>query len=280
MAFARVILGIRLLGVGERDEAQQILESVLAEGTEDVPAAIWFAHHDLGWIAMAEGDVLRAKAHFEKALAAAGHYEHDGSALKMHCLAALAPVAALTGERERARSLAAEAVADARILRLRRVLVMTLVRAAETAVLTADQEAARELVRELLATLADLGTRRWLADAIELAALVLEQGEQLEPAARLMEACTAIRRSLGEPTGGLRALGETVQACQQRLAAELGERLSEQESIGAGFSKDEALAYALEWLDLSRGQREWLDTPLREMRNTSRRLPESGMTAS
>jgi len=250
MALARVVLGIRLLSVGQRDEAQHMLESVLAEmALEGVPAVVWFAHHDLGWIAMAEGDTLRARGHFERALAAARHYERDGSALKVHCLAALAPVAALTGEEARARELAAEAVAEARRLRLRRILVMTLVRAAETAVMTADQEAARELVRELLATLADLGTRRWVADALELAALVLERGELLQPAARLMDACAAIRRSLGEPAGGLRALGETVQACQQRLAAELGERLSEQQSIGAGLSKDDALAYALEWLD-------------------------------
>src|SRR6185295_8046241 len=144
---------------------------------------------------------LRARGHFERALAAARHYERDGSALKVHCLAALAPVAALTGEEARARELAAEAVAEARRLRLRRILVMTLVRAAETAVMTADQEAARELVRELLAPLADLGTRRWVADALELAALVLERGELLQPAARLMDACAAIRRSLGEPAG-------------------------------------------------------------------------------
>ena len=248
IAIASVILGIRLLGVGERDEAQQILESVLAEGATGVPAALWFAHHDLGWIAMAEGDALRAKAHFEKALAAACHYEHDGSALRVHCLASLAPVAALTGERERARSLAAEAVADARLLRLRRVLVMTLVRAAETAVLTADQDAGRDLVRELLATLADLGTRRWVADTIELAAVILERDDQAQPAARLFGACAAIRTALGEPAGGLRALASTVKTCHQRLSASQGERLSEHESVGARLSKEDALAYALEWL--------------------------------
>ena len=271
-AIARMILGIRLLGVGEREEAQQTLESVVAQiSAEGVRVAYGFAHHDLGWIAMGKGDAAGAKAHFEQALAAATAIAaEDGTSLRVHCLAALAPVAALTGEGEGARALAAEAVAEARLLRLRRVLVMTLVRAAETAVLTADQEAARDLVRELLATLADLGTRRWVADAIELGALILEQGGQPLPATRLFGACTAIRSSLGEPAGGLRALGSTVQACRQRLAAELGARFSEQESAGAALSKDEAISYALEWLE----------TPLREMRKTSRRLPERGTTAS
>jgi len=250
LALARVVLGIRLLGVGQREEAQHMLESVLAElGVEGTPAVVWFAHHDLGWIAMAEGDIQRAKAHFEQALTASRQYEHDGSALKVHCLAALAPVAALTGEQERARTLAAEAVTEARRFRLRRVLVMTLVRAAETAVLTGDQAAARTLMRELLGTLADLGTRRWVADTIELAALILEQGGQPQPATRLFGACASIRSALGEPAGGLRPCGDTVQACHQRLAAALGDRLGEQRAVGAALSKDEALAYALEWLE-------------------------------
>ncbi len=63
-----------------------------------------------------------------------------------------------------------------------------------------------------------------------------------------MGACAAIRSSLGEPTGGLWALGGTVQACQHRLAVTLGDRLSQQESAGANLSTDEAIAYALEWL--------------------------------
>lgn len=248
-ALALVVLGVRLLGVGERAEAQQVLERVIAEiASGDVPAGVWFAHHDLGWIAMAEGDVVRAKAHFEQSLLAAPEFENDGTALKVHCLAALAPVAALTGETERARTLADQAVADARRFRLRRILVMTLVRAAETAVLTADREAARGLVRELLATLADLGTQRWVADGIELAALVIEQGGQPQPAARLLGACGAIRSTLGEPAGGLRALAGSVKACRKRLATSLGEQLSEQEAVGSRLSKDEALAYALEWL--------------------------------
>ena len=251
VALARVILGIRLLAVGEREEAQQVLEAVLAGiGAEGVPAAVWFAHHDLGWIAMAEGDAPGARAHFEQALAVGDQYERDGSILKVHCLAALAPIAALTGEPERARTLAAEAVAAARLLRLRRVLVMTLVRAAEASVLTADYEAARDLVRELLALLAELGSRSWVADTVELAAVVLERAGQAQPAARLLGSCTAIRKLLGEPAGGLRALAGPVQAGHDRLTATLGEgRLADQERLGAALSTDQALSHALEWLE-------------------------------
>ena len=126
---------------------------------------------------------------------------------------------------------------------------MTLVRAAETAVLTADHEGARDLVRELLALLAEIGSRRWVADAIELAALILERGGQPQPAARLFGACAAIRSSLGEPAGGLRALAATVHASHERLIETLDEdRFAEQERLGADLSKDQALSYALEWL--------------------------------
>ena len=248
-ALTHVILGIRLLARGDRAEAQRMLEIALAEHrASGLPAGLGFGHHDLGWIALGDGDIARAKAHFEQSVEA-GMEDQVGSTLRVHSLAALAPVAALTGEPERARALAAEAVAVARSLRLRRILVMALVRGAETALLTADQKMARDLVREVLALLAEIGSRRWVADAIELAALILEQGGQPQPATRLFGACAALRSSLGEPAGGLRALGETVQASHQAVAAAMGERLIEQESVGARLSKDDALAYALEWLD-------------------------------
>jgi hypothetical protein len=196
---------------------------------------------------MADGDLDRAKAHFEQSVEA-GRDDQTESTLRVHALSALAPVAALTGEPERAKALAGEAVACARPLHLSRLLVMALVRAAETAVLTDHDEEARQLARELLALLAEIGTRRWVADAVELAAVILERAGQPQPAARLVGACSAIRSSLGEAPGGLRALAETVNTGRERLAASLGERLAEQVSTGARMSKDEALAYALEWL--------------------------------
>ena len=249
LAFIRIILGIRLLGCGEREEAQRVLEAALAEQeSAGVPAGVAMCHHDLGWIALGEGDLAGAKAHFERALDA-GRHEAVGLTLKVHFLAAAAPVAARMGEPERAGALAAEAVAGARVLRLRRILVMALVRAAETAALTGDHDRARELVRELLAVLAEIGSRRWVADGVELAALILEAGGQPQPSARLMGACAAIRTALGEPAGGLRALAATVQACRARLAGALGDGCAEQETIGAAYTIEQAIAYALEWLE-------------------------------
>ncbi len=250
VALSRVVLGVRLLGTGQRDEAQQVLERALVDRSgEGAPPGVGFAHHDLGWIAMAEGDPLRAKRHFEQALEGVRDAP-DGTSLMVHCQAALAPVAALTGEPERAQALAAEAVGHARLLHLRRVLVMALVRAAETAVMTGDHEEARNLVRELLALLAEIGSRRWVADGVELAALILEQGAQPQPAARLIGACAGIRSSLGEAPGGLRALASTVKTCRAQLVETLGaDRFSETETMGASFSTDQAISYALEWLE-------------------------------
>jgi predicted ATPase len=259
IALTRVLLAIRLLGTGDGDEAQRLLKVVLAEAdTPDPPAGVGFAHHDLGWIAIGAGDTVAAKAHFEQALNAA---DQLGTTIRVHCLAALAPVAAVTGEPERARSLAAAAVAAARPLRLRRILVMTLVRAAETAVLTGHDDDARGLVRELLALLAEIGSRRWVADGLEVAALVLEHDGQAEPAARLMAAASAVRDALGEPAGGLRALAGAVEACRQRLPPADGARFA---------ATEQAIGYALEWLD----------TPLSEIRKTSRRPPGRGTDAS
>ena len=221
VAVARLLLGIRLLANGNPSEARAMLEATLTEGAGGLPA-LSFAHHDLGWIALGEDDLMRAKTHFEQALEA-GRAQQLGPTLKVHCLAALAPVAARTGEPERARSLASEAVDGARDLQLRRILVMALVRAAETAVLTADLAGARGLVRELLALLAELGSRSWVAETVELAAVILDREGLSQPAARLR-----------------------------------------------GLSSEQAIAYALEWLE----------TPLSEIRKTSRRLPGSGTTAS
>ncbi|MGH9001620.1 MAG: hypothetical protein ACRDYV_00680, partial [Acidimicrobiia bacterium] len=136
------------------------------------------------------------------------------------------------------------------------ILVMALVRAAETAVLTGDEATSGELVRELLALLAEMGSRRWVADGVELAALVLEAGGQPLPASRLIGACDVIRAALDEPAGGLRALAAVVHDCRQRLAASLGvPAVAEQEAIGGGWSIEGVLAYAVEWLEPAAGAR-------------------------
>jgi hypothetical protein len=88
-----------------------------------------------------------------------------------------------------------------------------------------------------------------VADAIELAAVILQRDDQPQPAARLLGACAGIRSSLGEPAGGLRAVAGAVQASRDQLQRLLGERLPKEESAGARLSKDEALKYAVEWLE-------------------------------
>lgn len=160
------------------------------------------------------------------------------------------PRRALAGETERALSLAAEGLARARELHLRRVLVMALVRASETAVLTGDGEQARRLVCELLALLAELGARRWVADAIELAAILLEADGQAQPAAHLLGACDALRQALGEPAAGLRALSPTAQACRDRLEETLAGADAAERAVPSGsLSIEGAISYALNRLE-------------------------------
>jgi hypothetical protein len=240
-----VILGIRVLGRGDRERAQRLLTGGLAqaEALGDL-VGIGSCHHDLGWIALGEGDQARAKAHFERAVEISRH-EEVGETLRVHFLAALAPVAALTGETQRARTLAAEALASARELHLRRVLVMAMVRASETAVLTGDGPQARLLVGELLALLAELGARRWVADAIELAAILLEADGQAPAAARLLGACDALREALGEPAAGLRALSPMAQACRDRLEETLAAaEPAKKKGASGSLSIEAAISYA------------------------------------
>lgn len=250
VAFSRMVLGIRVLGRGERERAHGLLAAALAQAEAlGDRMGMGTCHHDLGWIAMGEADQAAAKAHFERAVELSRH-EEVSETLRLHFLAALAPAAALAGETDRAGSLAAEAVASARGLHLRRVLVMALVRAAETAVLTGALAQARDLVGELLALLAELGARRWVADTIELAAILLETDGQAQPAARLLGACDGLRQVLGEPAGGLRALAPTVRACRDRLGETLGDGpAAEQEELGRNLSIEEGISYALEWLN-------------------------------
>ena len=95
-------------------------------------------------------------------------------------------------------------------------------RSAEAAVLADDNARASEMLAELLRLVRDLGTRRWLADALELAALVLEARGETGTAAEILGASAAVREAAGEPFGGVRSVAEEVQRGRDRLIAALG----------------------------------------------------------
>jgi hypothetical protein len=137
-------------------------------------------------------------------------------------LAALAPLTVLLGEPERGLRQAEEAVVAARGFSDRGALLMALTRAAEAAILAGDHRRAGDVVGELLALVRDLRTRRWLADALELTALVLESRAEPAAAAEILGASEALREGAGQAGGGVRAVVEAVEDGRGRLVIALG----------------------------------------------------------
>ncbi|HEY3240998.1 MAG TPA: BTAD domain-containing putative transcriptional regulator [Acidimicrobiia bacterium] len=246
-ARARYFLGELAISRGSPEEAEPLLNAALqAFEAMDAPLSAGWCHHALGWMAMAADDQRRAQDHFEQVskLARGG-----GAAelLRVHGMAALAPLAALAGEADRAQLLAKEAVMVARRLPALGFLIMALTRAAETALLSGRQP--RATLRELIGHLRDLGAQAWVVETLEMVALVREAEGRPRPAARLLGACRALEEALGEVDRG-RVLSGEVSVCRRRIGEALGDQvLAEEETLGHNMTMVEALAYALAQLD-------------------------------
>jgi tetratricopeptide (TPR) repeat protein len=158
----------------------------------------------------------RARAHFDRARDLA-YVRDEDEWLAAHASAALAPLTALLGGPERALALAEETIAAARHFAIPSVLVMALARAGETAILTGMHGRAAEAVNELLGLLRDQATRPWVADALEMAALVLEAGDDVEAATAALQSAEAVRLASGGSAGGTRALADAVHHAHDRL---------------------------------------------------------------
>ncbi|MGQ0468102.1 MAG: ATP-binding protein [Sporichthyaceae bacterium] len=170
----------------------------------------------LGWVCLARGERADAVAHFERSLAIG--WECDVATA--HSAAALAPHLARDGDALRARSLADEAIVRARRLGWTTVEAMALVAATTTRVLVGDARHARDLAVELLALLVRTGGRSYLADAAELAALLLVDAGRDEAAAGLVGMCERIRGARAEH--GPSHLAVECAAARERGRARLG----------------------------------------------------------
>jgi predicted ATPase len=231
------------LAWGHPVEARLHMEAALtAEERFGSMASVGWCHEHLGWVAVAKHDHKRALAHFEQAVELAQTDGRD-EFLSAHALAALAPLTALLGDSERGLGLAEEGIRAARGLTVPGVLPMTLVRAGETAILAGRNRRAGEIVAELLQLLQDFGSRRWLADALEMAALVLDSGEA---AVEVLGASEALRTASGESCGGSRTISAKIQRCRNRLIADLGpERFAGHNGRGRDLSPEVVVAETL-----------------------------------
>jgi len=244
---AEYFLGELALIRGDREAADTLLGQALAGlGNARFPVGAAWTHHCLGWLAMADGELARAEAHFRRTAALVGAFEWD-ERIRIHALAGLAVVAAASGRHDQARSLAAEAVSLARVSPARPTLAMALVRAGEVAVLSG--ESLRGVVPDLIGFLDQFGRSSWTADAFEMAALLHESEGRSTVAARLLGASRALREASGGRLEGNATLATRLQACREHLEKELGAAaLVDHETHGAAMSVRDALGYALEQL--------------------------------
>ena len=191
------------------------------------------------WMALFDGDLEEAARLLQHALDVLPTI--PDSLHVPHTLSQAALMRARTGDAS-ALELTADAVASARRLPVPQVLVMALARAAEVAVLLERLPDARPHVVELIATLRQLGARRWVAETLEIAAIVFGE-DQPDTAALALGTAERLRDALGEPAGPAFLLGEALGAANDRIRDRLGaEGFAQQKSRGANLPVDEVLA--------------------------------------
>jgi non-specific serine/threonine protein kinase len=200
-----------------------------------------FSYANLAWISMAHGDLGQARGQCQQAAALIGDAD---SYVRPHILGQLALMEAAAGDAMRAEHTAAEAVSAARSLPGRQILIMALVRSAEAAVISSRPEQAAAALDELLGVLRDVGIRMWVAEALELTAIVLGPNRPVA-AATLLGSAMGLRGAMREEAGVLAVLTERLAVCRAQVLASLGSApAAEQEHNGATMHPAEVLAYA------------------------------------
>ncbi len=241
-------VGARLLHQGDVERASQHLHDAhnrfRAVGSSDGMA---WCEMMLGWVAVARSDHPQATRSFKSALERGR--PSAGENLMAHALGGLAQLAALAGDADRAQAYAKEGIAAARRLGLQTILVMSLVRATEVAVLIRRWASAHETLRELLAVLRNTGGRAFLADSLEITALVQEVCGRPISVARLLGASQGVREASHE-TSDVRTVSPDLERCHARLIDLLGpaEFASEWE-WGRALSPAESVVFGLRELD-------------------------------
>jgi predicted ATPase/class 3 adenylate cyclase len=149
--------------------------------------------YQLGWVAVAEGELRAARAHFEAAVSLDEH----AAFLAAHALSALGPLLTLLGDREAGLAAAARARDVAARVPLRLMTVMALVRSAEAALLTGDTARARTVLGGALTRIGDMATTRYLADCLEVAGIISAIEGRREAAGLMFAACADIGAGYG-----------------------------------------------------------------------------------
>ena len=240
-ALARFLATDLAMVTGHLDRARQYLRQAY-DGFRSLGLTLYEMSCERlwAWIAISDGDLDEAARVLQRPLDVLP--TNPDSVFVPHTLGCAALVRARTGDLS-ALELTADAVASARRLPVPQVLVMALARAAEVAVLLGRSPEARPHIIELLGILRQLGARRWVAETLEIAAIVFGD-DQPETAALAIGIAECLRHALGEPADPAFLLGEALDAATERIRDRLGaDGFAQQKSRGASLPVDEALAF-------------------------------------
>lgn len=191
---------------------------------------------------LAAGDWALARPLLDQVVARGGRRSEDGGVVLAQGLLAL--VDAATGDADAALATADAAVLAARMWRERQVLVMALVRAVECRLVLGRPGQCRALLDELLALLRELGLRRWVAESLELAAVVLAADDPAA-AAHCLSAADALRIAMNEYEAATPQLAQIVDAARAIVAAKAApDTLTGTHNDSAAMPMEEVLALA------------------------------------
>ncbi len=245
-AVAGYFLGTRFLHRGDLERAEQVLTECYEDcRTVGSLLTMGWCEYMLGWICLAQGDAEAASERFRKALDFGRR--GMGDSVVAHASASLAPLAAAAGDTERAEILAAEGVEMARRTGLLTILLMTLTRAGEVGILLRNWASADAAVRESLSLLRDAGVHAFLADCLDMVALLREAEGAQRSATRLLAASHGVREAVGE-SPDTRCISAELERCHSQLAKSFPD-FDREWARGALMAPAEAISYALEQLD-------------------------------
>jgi tetratricopeptide (TPR) repeat protein len=196
----------------------------------------------IGWIALAEGDLVKARQFLEEALGLVRRFGHNYHLSLM--LGDFAILLQLEGDLDGAESYVEEAISLAREVSAERTLAYLLGQRGDLARHRGHYDFAREDLRDALTALHPQAAMGWTIEQLErFAALFLSEGNA-EAAGRLL---VAVETLLEAPTSTMNApLPQYHKAAVPRLEAALGKDGRERvRAEGTAMCFDDALACAL-----------------------------------
>jgi predicted ATPase/DNA-binding SARP family transcriptional activator len=233
------------LSSGEPRKAECLIRDSIAR-SNNVDFLGW-CHWGLGWIALLDDHLDEAATEFHASLEFGEGV--DDESLRAHVSSALALVAALSGDHETARTMAAQAIRNSeRMVGAPRVLMMALARAGQVAILNGDESAA-VLALRLLRVLRDKGVTYWADEALDVAGLVLAD-QHPEEAAVALNASRSLQTAVEDTGSRISAMRARLRRCRAQLIETLGPReWQEAEHRAQAIPVEEVIVRTLAALD-------------------------------